>query len=187
MNSMSDKGLNKGFRCYHLAAACIVPALLLVSACSTSITDYGSLQVDDTGRWSPVVDQLPVELHGTIKGRSAAELAELFPSTIKAPRYASLGPVAVSPLPSRIVFYIDQAELPEGQALCKGGFQGQQGAREGEFAQVTAALCDGPRLVSYATGRLRAPQEDGFLKSGFQMFDAQLVEALDRSPPGAND
>ncbi len=159
----------------------VLPALLLLGACSSTITGSDRLADADMDRWAAVVNDLPVELHGRVPDYSGQQLAALFPKTVNA-EYASLGPVQLDTAAQRIVLYINERNLPPNADLCRRIANPEPDMQPGGLARVTAALCDGPETISVATGLIRAHQSDEYLRSGVNMFRNELVEALNKNP-----
>lgn len=97
--------------------------------------------IDDSARqWSQHIAQLPIELHGTWPGADAAQTAAMIPRSAAAPDIAAR---------QRVVVYIDGTEVPQRADFCAVG-KSLRPVPNTQKVTLRAALCDGPRIVSYA-------------------------------------
>lgn len=106
--------------------------------------------IDDSERqWSHHIDQLPIELHGAWPGVDAAQTAALIPlaSTETSPAAA-----AEMVAKQRVVIYVGGNEVPQRADFCSLG-KAYRNVVDNEKVTLRAALCDGPRIISYARQR----------------------------------
>jgi hypothetical protein len=170
--------------CAAFAAKTALPALLLLAGCGTTIVSSRNPSRADPSQWWAAAATLPVELHGTVLGRAETVLASVFPPA-PFPQYASLGPITVPDNGKRIVLYVNAAQLPPASELCSQSDLFQPAAQDGRYAKVTAALCDGPEVISTVRGyALSGDQTAKGLKLSFGVIEAGLFDALE---PGANN
>jgi hypothetical protein len=161
-----------------------LPALLLLSGCGTTVVSSRNLSHADAAQWQAEAPALPVELHGAVPGRSETALTSLFPQASKL-QYASLGQITLPAPGKRIVLYVNGTQLPAASKLCTQGEPFQHGQQAGRLADVTAALCDGPEVISTVRGyALSMDQTKQGLQRSFGVIQAGLIDALE---PGAND
>lgn len=119
-----------------------------LAACSMATTSAQWAEPDDLGgeftlwddsvnQWSKKVSNLPLELHGSWPT----------PATL-----AKAGSANATPASQRVVIYIDGAQAPERDDFCAVTKSFRNVANSSSNQQVTlrAALCDGPRIVSFA-------------------------------------
>lgn len=166
------------------AAKTALPALLLLAGCGTTVVSSRNLSNADPAQWQAAAPTLPVELHGTVPGHSETALASLFPQEPEL-RYASLGPIALPAPDKRIVLYVNGTQLPAVSKLCSQSELFQPGPQDGHLAHVTAALCDGPAVISTVRGyALSTNQNEQGLQHSFGVIQAGLIDALE---PGATD
>ena len=161
------------------AAAAALPAVLLLAGCGTAIVSSQDPSHANPNQWRAAA-ALPVELHGNIPGRSETALASLLPQEAH-PKYASLGPIALPDKGKRIVMYVNAALLPPTSGLCSQSDLFQAGGQVGRFAKVTAALCDGPTLITSDQGyALSKDQTAQGLQRSLGVIRAGLTAALKR-------
>jgi len=159
--------------------AAVLPAALLLAGCGTAIVSSQDPSRANPDQWRAVAT-LPVELHGKIPGRSESALASLFPQEPR-PQYASLGPIPLADRGKRVVMYVNPSALPPPADLCSQSDLFQPGRQVGHFARVTAALCDGPTVISTDRGyALSRDQTEQGLRRSFGIMRAGLVAALKR-------
>jgi hypothetical protein len=171
-------------RCSAFAVRAALPALLLLAGCGTTIVSSRDPSNADPDQWRTAAPSLPVELHGTVPGDAETALASLFPPAPDL-QYASLGPIALPDLGKRIVLYVNPAQLPAASELCGQSDQFRPGEQTGRFANVTAALCDGPAVISSVQGyALTSQQTAEGLRRSLGVIQAGLFDALE---PGATD
>lgn len=157
----------------YYAAIATLPTLLLAGGCaSTEVLNSSNPSRDAPRDWRDY-DQLPVEILGSITGRSQAELAALFPAAANAGQGR------------HIVLYVNADELPQKSSLCSDPGSFRAGAQHGDAATVTGALCDGGREITRATGTVvTTDQSPRWLVKGFDQIRNQLYQSL---YPGTNN
>lgn len=119
-----------------------------LAACSMATTSTQWAEPDDLGgeftlwddsvnQWSKKVDKLPLEVHGSWPT----------PATL-----AKVDSVNATPASQRVVIYIDGTRAPEREDFCSVAKSFRSIVTNPDNKQVTlrAALCDGPRIVSFA-------------------------------------
>ncbi len=157
---------------------CAVPAVLpLVALAGCANTTV--LSSDNPSRAAPRhrrdYGSLPIEVLGSIPGRSQEQLASLFPT---------------APGPSietgrHIVMYVNATRLPAKPDLCSDDVAFRPGGQSGATADVTDALCDGGREITRVSGTVVTARESPRgLVQGFDVIRDQLVQSL---YPDAND
>jgi hypothetical protein len=103
--------------------------------------------IDDSERqWSKRVEQLPVELHGAWPGASAAETAALVPRANSADNADANDANAAQ---QRVVVYVSGTQVPQRADFCAINKSYRAVANDRQVT-LRAALCDGPRIISYA-------------------------------------
>jgi len=173
-------------QCTAIAVRTTLPALLLllITGCGTTLVSMHNPSNADPAQWRAAAPRLPVELQGTVPGLAETALVALFPPAHDL-QYASLGPIALPDAGKRIVLYVNAVRLPAASELCRQSDQFQPGQQTGKFANVTAALCDGPAVISSVRGYALANHQtvEG-LRRSFGVIEDGLFDALQ---PGAID
>jgi|GEM_PF-3508845 len=134
-----------------------LPLLLNLSACSSTVTSTEwaqpydipgefSTQDDSRNGWSNKIADLPIELHGALPDESSITTAALLPHVAGESAANGLGLAATQ----RVVLYIDGLEVPERADFCAVSKRYRSAPRKDNTMALRAALCDGPRIVSYA-------------------------------------
>jgi hypothetical protein len=167
-----------------LALKALVPAVVLLGGCATTtVTGTTNPSGAQASAWSNY-DSLPVELHGTVPGRTEGQLASLFPADPQ-PQYAAIGDLPLQPPGRRMVLYVNPARMPPNSALCSDSTVFQSGPQSGKSAYVEGALCDGPKLISTANGYVLAKDASPHrLAQNFGVIRDQLYQVLF---PGRSD
>lgn len=157
----------------RILAIATIPTLALVGGCAnTDVLSSSNPSRDPPRAWRDY-DRLPIEMFGSITGKSQTELASLFPS---APD-AQTG--------RHIVMYVNAAQLPPKPDLCSAPSSFRAGIQTGDAANVTGALCDGSREVTRAMGTVvTTDKSPRWLVKGFDQVRDQLYQSL---YPGTND
>ena len=119
-----------------------------LAGCSMATTSAQWAEPDDLGgeftlwddsvnQWSKKVGNLPLELHGSWPTPATLAKADMAGAT---------------PAAQRVVIYIDGKEAPERDDFCSVTKSFRNVATNQTNQQVTlrAALCDGPRIISFA-------------------------------------
>jgi hypothetical protein len=163
----------------RIVFAAVLPVILFLAGCGTAIVSSQDPSHANPYQWR-AAEALPVELHGNIPARSETALASLFPQGSR-PQYASLGPIALPDKGKRVVMYVNAAFLPPTSDLCSKSDLFRPGRQVSRFARVTAALCDGPTVISVVRGdALSKGQTEQGLQRSFGVMRAGLVAALKR-------
>jgi len=128
---------------------------LALAGCSTTVTSAQwakpadrpsntSLSDDSRNAWSGRIGALPVELHGSLPNEPASATAARIPHAER------ISEASAAPPHARVVLFIDGAAVPERADFCalNPGLRAVPQARD--TITLRAALCDGPRIVSYA-------------------------------------
>lgn len=174
--------------------ACILPMLML-GACSTRFVSSEALDTTepDTFNQDAVVDSepgvwwahqyaLPVEVHGTMPGRSTSQLASLSRREPPASVQGKPVPPSIIDHTGRILMYVRPAHLPEDDALCEEPHHVGQTGKAGRDADVTVALCDDSKTLAVVHGVVTADASDQEIKSGLDTMQSALFWDLYKTP-----
>ncbi len=116
-----------------------------------------------TDYWS-----LPVVVHGAVPQLEPSGLAALYP-----------GGTGGQQAGRRVELFINPAQLPTYMELCRRGEAFRPGGQPGGYARVTGALCDGDKVVTYATATiLTAGLRPEQLRGHLEIMHLQLWQAL---------
>ena len=158
--------------------------VVLVSGCTTSITDSGKLVDASADEWTSRRADLSVDVHGTAPAIVMAALRSPLPP--RAPRrYTSMDSMVLNEEAKRIVLYVNTAELPSVDLLCNHPASIGEAAQEGRYAKVTAALCDGNSVISYSRAVVLASSDSP--EKIRRNFGIAIDELFDVLQPGADD
>lgn len=143
----SDRKRNFKVRPAHVLLAFSIIAVG-ITGCSTATTSAQWAEPDDMGGefsviddsvngWSKKIGGLPLEIHGNLPSSSA--LTNRVSGN-------------VSPAMQRVVIYVDGTVAPEREDFCSvaKAFRPVVNNRSDQQVTLRAALCDGPRIVSFA-------------------------------------
>ena len=135
---------------------------------------------DSQNQWSKKVFKLPIELHGSIPGESSEVTAAKIANAIPAEKSSttSLGNVGVVGR-QRVVLYLDESRVPARDDFCSVSKTYRDVPKESNGVVLRAALCDGPRIVSYAKKSLSIDKVSSD-KVGTQVasLESALVDSL---------
>jgi len=137
--------------------------------------------------WSRVVDEVPVQVHGSLPGRPEPALTALLTESPKSALVALMDgdERAVGKVerpgrdPRRVVFFINPSTDPTPAQVCRNGASLLERPQNGRRAWVEAVLCDGTEAVAVAEGTLPViGQSDSDIKNSFATVENSLVDAL---------
>ena len=154
----------------------------IASCTNTTIIDSENPSKQRPPAWTDYWT-LPVELHGMVPGQRLSDISAFFPRATA--NYAPAGGVQASRSGARrVVMYINPAGRLDPDGLCDGHAVYVPGSQEGQYAHLTASLCDDGTVVTWATstmltGGLSTSQVAGHLEA----MRLQLYQAL---TPGNN-
>ena len=173
------------FKSLAIAAAGILAAAssMLGGCANTTVSRSDKLAPGTAGDWGAAWNALRVERHGTVPGVAGSALATIYPAGTP-PRYAALGATPLPAAKDRIVLYVNASALPPRNALCAEPELFRPGSQSGNYAKLTAALCQGTTVVTTASGQaLAANQSVAGLRQSFGAINGELFYALS---PGWN-
>jgi hypothetical protein len=140
----------------------------------------------DQDEWTSLKTKLPVDLYGvnSTSAETQPRLKAAFPHI--APRQIASADASFVPSSGkRVVLYINPAAPPSPTGLCSPQNVVRELPQSGQLASVTAALCDGDTVVSYATGKvLLSSTSEIQLRRNLGVVISELFDILQ---PGADD
>jgi hypothetical protein len=162
-------------------------AAVLATGCATlSSTTARPLSTDESDAWAPRIQTLPVDIHGTIPGESAAQTVAAVDRGVDSSTGSNFQDTGLSlySMP-RVVVYIGGGSGPERNQYCAL----QPRATRATFAPKDAvvmrsALCDGPRPVAYARTTLaEANPNPVTVANAIERLKSDLVQSLPSPEP----
>ena len=119
-----------------------VPLAAALGGCAeTTVISSNNPSRDRPSGWRDF-NTLPVVILGDVPGHTHAELASPYPA-----------PASSLPDGGRhVVMYVNADRLPAKSALCTDGPAFMPGVQSGNTVRVTAALCDGNKEITRASG-----------------------------------
>ncbi|GLQ52356.1 hypothetical protein ACFFJT_19740 [Dyella flava] len=138
----------------------LMPLALLVAGCSGTLRTQWAAADDTYFRWKPMMNTMPVEVHGDTRQLSSDELAKQIPYGTTQQQYALLnkGQSQLAAAP-RVVLYVDPEQNPGGAAYCDTSSAVRSYSTKDGDTHLVAALCDGPRLVDVTARNVRIQNE----------------------------
>jgi hypothetical protein len=137
--------------------------------------------------WSQVINEVPVQVHGSLPGYPEPAIAALL---AKYPKPALMAFVdgdvrTVASVdrsaddPRRVVLSIDPSTDMNPAQVCRGGASLQERPQNGRRARVDAVLCNGNEAVAATEGTLPVTgQSDSDIKNSIAAVKDSLVNAL---------
>lgn len=161
--------------------AALAPLLALLAGCQGTL-DTRPAQVGDTpDAWSSRLATLPVEVHDLRPGaRPASALAAQVERGTTAAQFAAAHPLS-PPLQDqpRVVMYVSTGALASPATLCQAPASTQTPVTTADATTLSAAICDGPRLVDRLVRTSSARALDAGHAAGTAVhLENQLVWAL---------
>lgn len=146
---------------FHAKAGLLVGLLatLGMTGCAGTLDTRWAKGRDSTDAWSARMATLPIDVHGQLPGQDAQQSIASIPGGTTAALYAQTHLQApVLDTHKRIELYLGQGQLSGGDSYCAARpmLSEAEPARHGVL--LTAALCDGSRLVE--TDRLDVKDYD---------------------------
>jgi hypothetical protein len=140
----------------RMQIASMMAIAVSATACQGTIHDRWAQESDSVAVWSPRLEHMLIDLHGSIPGEDADRTREELLASDISVVPANLADGSAMGSVQRIVLYIGGNTLPMNTAYC----QAAPTLRSVEIPKgrimLAAALCDGPRLVVTARQELRA-------------------------------
>ena len=157
----------------------ILAATSAIAGCTnTTIIDSENPSKQRPPAWTDYWT-LPVAFNGAVPGQKLSDLSAFFPTTAGPGTATARRAGSAAGSARRIVMYINPAARLDAEGLCVGTAGFRPGVQEGRYARLTASLCDGGTVVTWATSTmltagLTASQVAGHLET----MRLQLYQAL---------
>jgi hypothetical protein len=163
--------------------------LLALASCSGAlVTSRPLVDSDSSYYWTRVIDEIPVQVHGSMPGHTASELTALLSGETQSgmtPTAENAGgaPGAVSDRPlegqRRVILFLNPSSRPLPVLICRNEAAPQSGPQTGNRAGVYAVLCNGTQPVTATQGTLPAiGQTDQDIRRSYSTIQDSIIEAI---------
>jgi hypothetical protein len=131
-----------------MSVAVMIASTALLSGCQSTMHTGWAEDRDSTFAWAPKIATLPLDVHGSIPGQTAAQTIATVPLAITSAAYSDTNPDAPNLMEAqRIVLYVGGDQLPVNTTYCDKSATLRTVKVVSGRVLLGAALCDGPRLV----------------------------------------
>lgn len=143
-----------------------------LTACAGNLHNRWATETDTLTTWQDAMATMPVEMHADIEAGQGRASAVSVPHAVTPAEYAARHPLD-APLDSmpRVSVYLGRSGAPAPADYCGAAQSRRQLAARADKINVTAALCDGHRLVVMADYQF-TPEQLG------QQGEARVVHAM---------
>jgi hypothetical protein len=184
VNEMKAKKLSVSKLKFVTTLMAVASLGLYLTGCAGTLNNQSATESDTLINWKESMQTMPIEVHGGFASHDAAETARSIPNGTTPDLYPgqnhSGADLASMP---RIVLYVGMSQIPTDNTYCnKTPALRSIAVNHGEIG-VTAALCDGTRLVVQArrdiTPEHLASQGDAAVVNAIK---SRLMLALSTNP-----
>ena len=172
-----------GPRIKKISFCLAMPALLTLAGCQGTLHTRWVEQADSYDHWSPLMNTMPIEVHGAIPGTTSEETIARIPQGTTAEGYASRNPETIGlSARARVVVYIGGNKMPTDGGYCMGNPTLRSTPVSHDKVMVASALCDGPRLVVRSRRMVNASDlSASSMASSIRSIKSQLLYGLEVS------
>jgi hypothetical protein len=162
-----------------------VTLLALASCTGALVTSQPLVDTDSSYYWERVINEVPVQVHGSVPGHTESELMVLLTAkpepamTVPTDDASGWPAVRSDEDPRRVVFFLNPLTYPLPLRICRNEATPWSGPQTGDRAQVYVVLCNGREPIAETQGTLPAiGQTDEDIKNSYATIEDSLIEAI---------